>query len=230
MHGPVLPTKRLCFRALTTAAASPSTEAPARDALQGETRASDARQQHTKVNRKGGLAHAVACAWRLVPWHALAGRRRPPDERGRWILSTAQAACLHAFDPLSMIIWQVRVRFAPSPTGSLHVGGARTALFNWLFAKHTKGDMILRCVADCWGDGGWESRSACRDARWRLGCAAVVCSGSAKWGVVPTRCVARAAGPRSSDPLSHGDALATGSKTQTPHEAPPPRKKRSSPT
>jgi len=29
-----------------------------------------------------------------------------------------------------------RVRFAPSPTGYLHVGGARTALFNWLFAKH----------------------------------------------------------------------------------------------
>ena len=30
---------------------------------------------------------------------------------------------------------QVRVRFAPSPTGNLHVGGARTALFNWLYAK-----------------------------------------------------------------------------------------------
>src|SRR5690349_11809395 len=33
----------------------------------------------------------------------------------------------------------VRVRFAPSPTGSLHVGGARTALFNWLLARHTGG-------------------------------------------------------------------------------------------
>lgn len=39
---------------------------------------------------------------------------------------------------------QVRVRFAPSPTGNLHVGGARTALYNWLFAKKMKGDMILR--------------------------------------------------------------------------------------
>lgn len=38
----------------------------------------------------------------------------------------------------------VRVRFAPSPTGSLHIGGARTALFNWLFAKHTGGTFILR--------------------------------------------------------------------------------------
>src|SRR5690349_16040046 len=37
-----------------------------------------------------------------------------------------------------------RVRFAPSPTGYLHVGGARTALFNWLFAKHTGGQHILR--------------------------------------------------------------------------------------
>jgi glutamyl-tRNA synthetase len=38
----------------------------------------------------------------------------------------------------------VRVRFAPSPTGYLHVGGARTALFNWLFAHHSGGVMILR--------------------------------------------------------------------------------------
>ena len=39
---------------------------------------------------------------------------------------------------------EVRVRFAPSPTGFLHVGGARTALFNWLFAKHEHGKFILR--------------------------------------------------------------------------------------
>jgi len=39
---------------------------------------------------------------------------------------------------------QVRVRFAPSPTGYLHVGGARTALFNWLFARHYGGKFILR--------------------------------------------------------------------------------------
>jgi glutamyl-tRNA synthetase len=38
----------------------------------------------------------------------------------------------------------VRVRFAPSPTGHLHIGGARTALFNWLFARHEGGTFILR--------------------------------------------------------------------------------------
>ncbi|MCG2676700.1 glutamate--tRNA ligase [bacterium] len=39
---------------------------------------------------------------------------------------------------------EVRVRFAPSPTGHLHIGGVRTALFNWLFTKHHKGKFILR--------------------------------------------------------------------------------------
>ena len=38
----------------------------------------------------------------------------------------------------------VRVRFAPSPTGYLHIGGARTALFNWLFARHHGGKFVLR--------------------------------------------------------------------------------------
>src|SRR5262245_6694764 len=38
----------------------------------------------------------------------------------------------------------VRTRFAPSPTGYLHIGGVRTALFNWLFARHHGGQFILR--------------------------------------------------------------------------------------
>ncbi len=38
----------------------------------------------------------------------------------------------------------VRCRFAPSPTGHLHIGGARTALFNWLFARHQGGQFFLR--------------------------------------------------------------------------------------
>jgi glutamyl-tRNA synthetase len=54
-----------------------------------------------------------------------------------------------SFFPLSMrISWtmqeKVVTRFAPSPTGYLHVGGARTALFNWLWARHTGGTFILR--------------------------------------------------------------------------------------
>lgn len=43
-----------------------------------------------------------------------------------------------------LIQMTVRVRFAPSPTGALHIGGARTALFNWLFARHNGGKFILR--------------------------------------------------------------------------------------
>ena len=39
---------------------------------------------------------------------------------------------------------QPRVRFAPSPTGYLHVGGARTALFNWLYARQNEGRYVLR--------------------------------------------------------------------------------------
>ncbi|KAA8433329.1 glutamate--tRNA ligase [Weissella sagaensis] len=39
---------------------------------------------------------------------------------------------------------KIRVRYAPSPTGHLHIGNARTALFNWLFARHHKGEFIIR--------------------------------------------------------------------------------------
>jgi glutamyl-tRNA synthetase len=39
---------------------------------------------------------------------------------------------------------KTRTRYAPSPTGFFHVGGARTALFCYLFAKHNNGDFILR--------------------------------------------------------------------------------------
>ena len=39
---------------------------------------------------------------------------------------------------------KVRVRFAPSPTGPLHIGGVRTALYNYIFARQNGGDMILR--------------------------------------------------------------------------------------
>jgi glutamyl-tRNA synthetase len=49
-----------------------------------------------------------------------------------------------AAGPRPIELMNVRVRFAPSPTGYLHIGGARTALFNWLFARHTGGVFILR--------------------------------------------------------------------------------------
>lgn len=39
---------------------------------------------------------------------------------------------------------EIRVRFAPSPTGPFHIGGARSALFNWLLARKLGGKMVLR--------------------------------------------------------------------------------------
>lgn len=39
---------------------------------------------------------------------------------------------------------RIRVRYAPSPTGYLHIGNARTALFNYLYAKHYNGDFVIR--------------------------------------------------------------------------------------
>ncbi len=41
-------------------------------------------------------------------------------------------------------VMKIRTRFAPSPTGLLHIGGARTALFNYLFARHHDGEFLLR--------------------------------------------------------------------------------------
>ncbi len=41
---------------------------------------------------------------------------------------------------------EIRTRFSPSPTGSLHLGGAHTALFNWLIARHLRGAFMLRIV------------------------------------------------------------------------------------
>jgi len=57
----------------------------------------------------------------------------------------------------------VRVRFAPSPTGYLHVGGARTALFNWLFARHQGGTMILR-IEDTMPSE--QARTGARNSGW----------------------------------------------------------------
>jgi glutamyl-tRNA synthetase len=61
----------------------------------------------------------------------------------------------------------VRVRFAPSPTGHLHVGGARTALFNWLFARHHGGRFILRIEDTDVARSSEENLDAILDAlRW----------------------------------------------------------------
>jgi glutamyl-tRNA synthetase len=50
----------------------------------------------------------------------------------------------HPADPLVTDAAPIKLRFAPSPTGALHIGGARTALYNWLAARHGGGSLILR--------------------------------------------------------------------------------------
>jgi glutamyl-tRNA synthetase len=61
----------------------------------------------------------------------------------------------------------VRVRFAPSPTGYLHVGGARTALFNWLFARRHKGTFVLRIEDTDAERSSWEMVEGIVDGlRW----------------------------------------------------------------
>ncbi len=50
----------------------------------------------------------------------------------------------NSFPSVVLTMSHVRVRFAPSPTGFFHIGSARTALFNWLYARHTGGTFILR--------------------------------------------------------------------------------------
>jgi len=62
---------------------------------------------------------------------------------------------------------EVRLRFAPSPTGALHLGGARTALFNWLYARHTGGKFLLRIEDSDHERSTDESTRAILDAlRW----------------------------------------------------------------
>jgi glutamyl-tRNA synthetase len=56
------------------------------------------------------------------------------------ILAVLEQFCVSA----SKVLDKVVTRFAPSPTGFLHIGGARTALFNWLYARHTGGQFLLR--------------------------------------------------------------------------------------
>jgi glutamyl-tRNA synthetase len=63
---------------------------------------------------------------------------------------------------------QVRVRFAPSPTGYLHLGGARTSLYNWLWARKTGGVFILR-IEDT--DVERSSKESVQEIRWPHGLA-----------------------------------------------------------
>jgi glutamyl-tRNA synthetase len=64
---------------------------------------------------------------------------------------------------------KIRTRFAPSPTGYLHIGGARTALFNWLFSRHNGGEFVLRIEDTDQQRSTDESTKAILDAMTWLG-------------------------------------------------------------
>ena len=65
-------------------------------------------------------------------------------ETARRSKSIRNRPCSRRRDVLPWVMESVRVRFAPSPTGMFHIGSARTALFNWLYARHTHGTFVLR--------------------------------------------------------------------------------------
>src|SRR5438270_10019216 len=62
----------------------------------------------------------------------------------RWRFATCASGLLRPVVTDHGRLSMVRTRFAPSPTGYLHIGGVRTALFNWLFTRHHGGQFILR--------------------------------------------------------------------------------------
>src|SRR5204862_4396626 len=85
-----------------------------------------------KPQRSACAAASALSAARLGSEGQRAIRRRP----------RIGAATLPSWMPMPAS--SVVTRFAPSPTGQLHIGGARTALFNWLYARHTGGKYLLR--------------------------------------------------------------------------------------
>ena len=90
------------------------------------------------------LPPGPACMESLRPAPAQINDGASPESRPRERPDqglTAHSFHLRRFRTMSK---PVITRFAPSPTGFLHIGGARTALFNWLYAKHTGGKMLLR--------------------------------------------------------------------------------------
>src|SRR3954452_9926248 len=82
-------------------------------------------------------ARPTACASAGCPRHRCASTPRR-------CTGTPRAPCACASADACRTLGEMRVRFAPSPTGQLHIGGARTALFNWLLARGQGGTLVLR--------------------------------------------------------------------------------------
>ena len=86
------------------------------------------------------IARQPRCSPRSIAFaRPPAGETCAPISIGRRVRAAAGAGTLRIACANPM-----RVRFAPSPTGALHIGGARTALFNWLLARHEGGEIVLR--------------------------------------------------------------------------------------
>eukprot|EP00243_Klebsormidium_subtile_P004449 TRINITY_DN18434_c0_g1_i1.p1 TRINITY_DN18434_c0_g1~~TRINITY_DN18434_c0_g1_i1.p1 ORF type:complete len:618 (+),score=172.39 TRINITY_DN18434_c0_g1_i1:62-1915(+) len=77
-------------------------------------------------------------------WCKQLSKKAGPSEGRQGLIRAIAAAPAEAKESTGTKDYGIRVRFAPSPTGNLHVGGARTALFNWLFARSQGGKFILR--------------------------------------------------------------------------------------
>lgn len=75
----------------------------------------------------------------MIKWMLMVSSTQPFRPKGRECFASSRPV-----DEMGSVMDNVRVRFAPSPTGFLHIGGARTALFNWLFARKMHGAFILR--------------------------------------------------------------------------------------
>ena len=119
----------------------------------------------------GGLAGPLARAWTLRGLRGAPAAASPafarPSGPARWRAAAAVEVGEAAGAAASGGPGAVRTRFAPSPTGNLHVGGARTALFNWLYAKQQGGTFIVRVEDTDAARSTKESEAAVlRDLKW----------------------------------------------------------------
>src|SRR6266446_787139 len=114
----------------------------------------------------------------------------------------------------------VRVRFAPSPTGSFHVGSARTALFNWAFARRHKGVFILR-IEDTDSSRSTDAHIDQIVAAMRWPALARLSPDRALGDLPGARGAARGGGARVPLPLHAGDARRPARDRQIPKRAVP---------
>ncbi|CAN6454159.1 unnamed protein product [Victoria cruziana] len=87
---------------------------------------------------------AASSPWRTARVFSIPMHRNSPSRKGSLLFPRVITVSAAVSDKKEDASSEVRVRFAPSPTGNLHVGGARTALFNYLFARSKGGKFVLR--------------------------------------------------------------------------------------